>query len=362
MSNSGSRSLAQSFNPKSNSLNTIRLVLANLVIWGHAYPIGGFPGRPKFGTIDPGGLAVAAFFALSGYLITSSRARSSFKRFLRARFLRIFPGFWVNLIVTAFVFAAVVGSHNNTWHAADAISYVYKNFFLLVKELNIGHTLDGFPYQAWNGSLWTLIHEFLCYILIGLLFSVRHLRTPPVLLGLFFGVTAFNAIQQFRPFHLKGHGLGLVQPFAQLSAFFLAGSILYIFRSRIPMSRTLFIVSVVTVLAAMKTGCFYSVAPIAVAYSSMWLGTVMPPLVERIGDGHIDISYGVYIYAFPIQQLLVFAGMNRYGVHAMIWASVAMTIIPATLSWYLVEKPCLKLKSKKGSRLPTATRTPPSPA
>ena len=95
-----------------NSLGFIRLVLASLVIVDHAFPLGGFGVEPvagwTIGQTSLGGIAVAGFFAISGYLITKSGLAADILQFLWRRFLRIFPAYWAVLLVTALVIAPIV--------------------------------------------------------------------------------------------------------------------------------------------------------------------------------------------------------------------------------------------------------------
>jgi peptidoglycan/LPS O-acetylase OafA/YrhL len=337
--------LGETFNPRSNSLNTMRLIFANLVIVAHSFDIGGFKGKPVLGDIDPGAFAVAAFFVASGYLITQSRERNSFWRYGWARTLRIFPAFWVCLVVTAFGFAAVTGAINGGWTLQSALSYVLRNATLVINQWTIGETLSRFPFKAWDGSLWTLAPEFACYVAIGLFFLVPFFRNRWSVFAFFASATALAAL-------VKVDNLNTYKGLLPLLPFFLAGATLYLFRSRVPMSRAILAVSVVIIIVSAAANWGMVVAPLPLAYTVMYLGTVVPRGVERIGDGTVDISYGVYIYAFPIGQLLVLAGVNKLGVIALMAATAAVTVVPAAASWFLIEKPALKFK-----RLPWPRRT-----
>lgn len=329
--------LGESFNPRSNSLNSIRLFLALSVIIAHSYDIGGFAGKPRIGNLDLASFAVYVFFALSGYLITGSRERSTARPFFRARFLRIYPGFWVCIILTAFVFSAVAGLTRGGWSAGHAIAYVLGNFTLRITQPTIGSTLEGFPFQTWNGSLWTLFPEFLCYVAVGSMLSYRRFRSGLWLEGIFLLTVLAAAFFHF----VVPIGLHTFPLFA----FFMAGAVVYKNRSRIPMSTAWFLVGLAIIVGSAAVDLAFLVAPIPVAYCGMWLGVRLPQIIERLGDGSTDISYGVYIYAFPMQQLLCVAGVNRFGVAVLIVSSILLTLIPATLSWFMVEKPSLRYKT-----------------
>src|SRR4051812_20340496 len=98
--------LSELFDPRRNSLNFIRLVLAASVIVSHSWVIGNIGPEPEAGGEHLGSWAVIGFFAVSGYLISRSRVNSSsIRSFYVARLLRIYPGFIVCLLAVAFVFA-----------------------------------------------------------------------------------------------------------------------------------------------------------------------------------------------------------------------------------------------------------------
>jgi hypothetical protein len=104
--------LANAFDPTRNAFGLFRFALAALVIVSHCYPLGGFGRDPlevvTAGRLSLGLFAVAMFFVLSGFLITRSASRTSAVRFLWHRFLRIFPGYWVCLVVCAFILAPMI--------------------------------------------------------------------------------------------------------------------------------------------------------------------------------------------------------------------------------------------------------------
>lgn len=332
------RSIGETFNPKGNSLNTLRLVFASLVIVSHSYPIGGFGNDPAIGDFTLGHFAVAAFFVASGYLIASSRVgrRTTLASFAWARVLRIYPAFWVCLLVTAFVAAPVAAITRGGWSLGSATTYLTGNFTLRIHHYPIGETLAGAPYPlAWNGSLWTLYYEFGCYVIIGLFLSVPLFRRGGWLTALFVAATAASLARQL------GH-LGDLESqkalWALLVPFFLAGAVLHQQRHRVPSSPlgAIFSAAVIAISTALGWGEF--VAPLPLAYLVMWLATSFPRTVERWRGGDTDISYGMYVYAFPVQQLLVLAGVHHLGAGPMIVASLVATTIPASASWFGLER------------------------
>ena len=191
---SGRRFFGVPLDPQRNSLNLIRLLLASTVLFAHTYFILGVPPEHQFhlGGQHLGAWAVAGFFGVSGYLITASRQRSRFASFLLLRIGRIFPAFLVVLLVTAFVFGPIAELVNHGTLAnylrtdPSPFSYIFMNMFLEVRTYSIGDTLMNVPYfDVWNGSLWTLYYEFLCYLFVGLflIWTVARRRVWPLLIA-----------------------------------------------------------------------------------------------------------------------------------------------------------------------------------
>jgi peptidoglycan/LPS O-acetylase OafA/YrhL len=334
--------LAAAFDPRHNSLNALRLALATLVIVSHAWPIGGFGEDPRVGDLSLGGWAVAGFFAISGFLITASRLRSSFSGYLWRRMLRIFPGLWVCLLVTVILFvplAALVEGGGDHVGPSSLLRYLAANGVLESGGQNIGGTLDSVPFPAaWNGSLWTLWFEFGCYLVLGGLLVFSRLRERPSALVGLFGVCALMNVAQAE--------FGLELPFrvawaADLGSYFFAGAVLCVYAERIPASRSLVAMSTAVLAAAAVTDNVQAVGALPLAFLLIWLGSVLP--LQAVGRRN-DISYGVYIYAFPTQQLLVLAGAQALGVLPFTALCILFTLPLAALSWYLVEEPAMRLK------------------
>lgn len=333
------RFLGSTFDPKANSLNALRLALALLVLVAHSAELGGY-GRD----LQPlGAWAVAGFFCISGYLITASRDHSrSLGEFLWRRFLRIYPAFLAVLVVVAFAIAPAAGAlaGAGAWAPASAVSYVVSNMGVWIFQLDIGEMLGSTPFPGvWNGSLWTLGYEALCYLVIGAVFLLTR-STRRVTVALLFVSSSAVAV-------LAGEGIATVPTtaatFCSLSSYFLAGAILYLWRDRIPLRRSGTLIACVLVVALAAGDHFPGLAGLPVAYLLMSLGIRLP--LARIGARN-DVSYGVYIYAFPVQQVLasLFAG-SALPLWAFIILSLAFTMPLAWASWFFVERPALRAKN-----------------
>jgi peptidoglycan/LPS O-acetylase OafA/YrhL len=330
---------------RTNSLNLIRLALALLVLVAHGFYLSGAGTGPSFQAENLGGWAVFGFFTISGYLITASRFANPLGRYLVLRVARIYPGFVVCLVLTAGVFAPIAWSAGGRdWGEflttpTTPPAYVIENLALRINAYDVAGTPSGVPYPgAWNGSLWTLYFEFLCYLFVGLLICLPVVRRHRwvVVVAFAASVLAWATVEAW--------GFGAHSDLvllARLLPAFLGGAVVQVAIRRVPL-RTPFALAAVAVTVVVVTSVDHWGAQAAsplIAYALLWLATVLPsPAVAR----RHDISYGVYIYAFPIQQLLVYAGAHRLGLVAYDLLAALATAALAVISWRLVERPALR--------------------
>jgi len=340
-----------------NSLNFLRLVLASLVIVSHSITLGGFGTEIFLGNESLGGLAVDGFFGISGYLICASAVRHTSEsgrwiglgNYLWDRVLRIFPAYWVCLVVTAGVFG-VIGwliTHPNLagyWtHPLGPVNYVRSNFLLRIGTYQISGTPRHVPYPlAWNGSLWTLYWEFLCYLGIAAFAAIGVLtrRNIVVVIALILWLLGVGQVYHLLP------GDNYSEMAGRFGTIFLVGALLYLFRDRVPDSGALAAGLTVVAGFGLLNGHSTSFGPDwltgpALVYPVLWMGAHLP--CRSIGATN-DISYGIYIYGFVMGQLLVIAGLQHVGYPIYTFVTLACTIPLAMASWWGIEKWALKLR------------------
>lgn len=329
-----------SFPDRDNSLNFLRLVLAGLVIVSHAWPIGGFGQDPHVGPTSVGHVAVAGFFVISGWLITQSRLRSPLSGYLWRRFLRIYPGFLVTIVVVGFVVAPIGSALGaGRYRLSDGLRYVLSDAGLRMRSYAVGATPAHVPYGgAWDGSLWTLYYEAVCYLLLALLVTLVARRwRPPAVVTAWLLLSAAEVAQRVTGVHVLYDVLQVLD----LGPYFFAGAALFVLRERLPLHGGVATGATGWSVAVLAAGADPVLAAVPLAYVLLWLGARVP--FRSVGRRN-DISYGMYIYAFPVQQLLVLLGANSAGVLPYVLACIVCTIPPALASWLLVERPALRLK------------------
>lgn len=340
--------LSALFDPKANSLNNLRLILATLVAVVHASAI--LTGnQPHFGATEVGSMAVDAFFVLSGFLVASSYDRlGSFVRYAWHRFLRIMPLFWVVLVVTAFVVAPLIAALEGR-PATSALTgpnpswrYVTDNFLLYIAPHNFG--VAGLPTGTAtpgvvNGALWTLFYEAVCYVLVAVIGVLGLLRRRRWLV---IAATVAVALVTI------GKEFGVIDPPAQLFIrfflVFLLGTLAYMYADRLPITGRWALVSlgVLAVSLAFLTD-YRAFGAAAFAYLCIW-AVVKTPFLRRSLPW--DLSYGMYVFHWPTETVLVVSGVA--GALGLAGYTVLAVLIAASLafvSWNVLEKPALSHKS-----------------
>jgi peptidoglycan/LPS O-acetylase OafA/YrhL len=330
--------------PRSNSLNLVRLVLAGSVLVSHARLTDGLS-EPVIRGDSVGAWAVACFFVVSGYLITDSRYRLPLGTYLLHRLARIMPAYWICLVVTALL--AVVGFAGTVPVGellGGGVRYVGANALLVQVQGDIAGTPTGVPYPGeWNASLWTLAHEMACYLILAALALVIPRRRAAPAYVVVWAVSVLGLIAL--PHVLADPPLFITQ-FARLAPYFAAGAAM---RWLVPMDRfrAIWVLPaaagfVVLVLVDARFGGQLG-APL-LCYVLLGIATHVPS--PALIHQH-DISYGVYIYAFPFSQLLATPDVDL--AFPLYLAFVALlTVGAATLSWLLVERRVLRWARARG--------------
>ncbi|MEH7374540.1 acyltransferase family protein [Neobacillus drentensis] len=332
------KNIDQCINSRKNNLDFIRFVAATLVLFSHSYPLstGNNMSEPfgllTLGEMTFGELAVSIFFVISGFLITQSFDRSKDPiYYFKARILRIFPGLAFCLLLAAFLLGPIFTELSVIDYIMNRETYDYLSTISLYR---IQYDLPGvFLTNVWpnavNGSLWTLWYEFFFYIVVAILGVTRLLDKRIVLLGFFLATALYF--------------LGRGAFYTDLFRYFSAGMFFYLFRKKINLNGWLACVSFIILVLTMKTGYFSYSFTIFGSYLIFYLAFETRLKVHNFGK-YGDFSYGIYIYAFPLQQLMIYLFDNKLTPWENFLLSFPVTMLFAIVSWYLVEKRALKYK------------------
>jgi peptidoglycan/LPS O-acetylase OafA/YrhL len=329
---------------RDNNFDCLRIVAALMVMFTHSFLVSyGYTINVEplsvltDGQMTSGTVGVQIFFAISGYLITDSWMRNpEWRRFLVARSLRIFPGLLGVLMVSVFVLGPLATSLPLNQYFGTYETWRYLGNIWLV---GIVHELPGVflnnPFKAIvNGSIWTLPYEFFCYLGVMALGLVRCISVSVV------GVLLAISLALVSPIRDDG-GLAF-------HAMFLAGMALRILR--VPHSWLLVAVCVGILIVGTQFHVLRLVFNVFGTYLVLFVAThprIRLPRAARYGD----FSYGIYLYAYPFQQFIVwwFGALTWWQVFAI---STPITVLAAVLSWHGIEKHALKLKPRRQSPVP----------
>ena len=343
-------------NSRDNNFNLVRFVAAALVLYSHSFAValGSVDAEPLRSTIGMtwGLIAVDVFFVTSGFLIASSYfARNNLLGFAWARIMRIYPA----LLVAVIFCVLVVGLSFTTLSAWEYLSTVQTFKFLLKNSLlffGLEYDLPGVfannPWQhAVNGSLWTLPYEVRMYALLAaILFAIGYIqnrfsviRSPKYILLCIAATAAVANIGNHFYTYASVH-------FVHLFSMFFVGAAYYAWREHVRLSLGLF-VFVSVLIASLNANVFFVLYVIGVPYLTLFIAYVPSGRIRNFNKVG-DYSYGVYVYAFPVQQSIA-ALVPGISVAGMILASFCVTLFLSVLSWHLIEKRCLKLKNSQAS-------------
>ncbi|HEY3646067.1 MAG TPA: acyltransferase [Gammaproteobacteria bacterium] len=344
------RSLASYTEQPQNNYLLLRLVAALLVIYGHSYGITKLPGQMDLiqrllRFTYAGGVGVDAFFVISGFLVTASYLnRRDWSEFMKARCLRIFPGLIVCVLAMVFLLGPVVTTLPALQYltSGELYDFLFRNITLMSLHFRLPGVFENLPAEGVNGSLWTLPAEFSLYLLLSV-FGVTGILYRRRWYGLLLLACCVAAIGLCLEVHFFADRVR----YLRLVVLFAAGSAMRVYDDRIPMGNWIFAaLSVGAALWYRHPGFQYGYT-LWLIYAVFWVAYV-PNLhfFNRMGD----YSYGLYIYAFPIEQTL------RQYIPAirpleLFCCASFLTLGCAMLSWHFVEHPALDLKKVKFRQL-----------
>lgn len=307
-----------------------------------------------------GSIGVGVFFVISGFLITQSFARcSSVVEFALKRILRIFPGLFVVVASTAlFVGPALTTLPLRQYFSNELFSEYFLNAIGGITLLLPGVFTEN-PIPIVNGSLWTLRYEVLCYALLALvgisgLLSRRSAFLVATVLLVLLGGLAVGQPREILilPLSLPLGSLGTlpVGPLLRLLPYFMVGTSSYLWRYYLPVDWWLATVAAIGVVVGLLTNFHDLLFPICGGYLTICVG-----MIETLDFRWLrtrDYSYGIYIYSFPVLQVVIalFPMAKHWWISALL--SGPLTFALAALSWSFVERPALSLKKM----LPNASK------
>lgn len=359
-----------------NNFHLIRFTAATLVLFGHCYPLSG-RGNDLLTVISQGifptaHMGVCIFFIVSGYLVSQSLHNTAFYKvkkevenesqikqnlsivinFLWKRIIRIFPALIVILLLTVFVLGPLATTIPINEYLQSSGTYRYLKLIKLYPFVDniLPGVFENLPEKGINGSLWTLPYEVTMYLALGVLQFLGFFSNRKLILAIFICTLPFALffISKSNPESLiPVIHLSFVQTL-EFGIFFIVGTLLFLFDNKIPYRVELFLLMIflwfglgllhITTPFMVKIISFF-----ALPYMVLFLAKNKGKLNDFSKLG--DFSYGIYLYSFPIQQMMVYIYGTNISIIKLFLLSMLIVLPLSILSWFLVEKPAMKFKS-----------------
>lgn len=334
-----------------NNFDFLRFLFALLVVMGHSYVLSGNGESMEIISLISNkqlsltSIGLNGFFVISGYLIFKSLMNSdTIKGYYWRRVLRLYPGLLVVLLLTIFLSPFLYESEIPFLKNKDVYTYLPNNLSLYKIQYSIKGVLTKNTYhRAINGSLWTICYEFTLYLLLSVLIFFRsNIKIVRALLFVIFTMMYigynfyFDYLSEINFIGLEG------KHFLNLGNFFICGSLLSSFQiekmnyKKIGLGFIFFVF-----IISIYFGVYNLLKHIL--FTLLILLIALNPINKICKFGEIgDLSYGIYIYSFPIQQILMY--FFQFNGKQLLFTSVILSVLFGFLSWHLIEKKAMKYK------------------
>ena len=347
---------------RNNTLDFLRLMSAIFVILHHSYPLTGNNSLISL----LGAIAVSTFFVISGYLVSQSWfSDPTPSRFLWKRVLRIVPGLVTVVIFTIIIIGPVNTSLPVREYFFNVNTWKYlANIFIFMQPPSLPGVFTSNPYPIGvNGSLWTIPVEFRMYILLCIIGVIGLLKNKKVLMGIvvlsclmYFNNVLSNVwVLNVFTHALESIGIsgylyplitnGIPSGYPAYNILFFIGTLFYLYKDRIKFNFWIALGAFIGLLVTNRSDDSYFLIALLIClpYLVLYIGQLPVRQLCNVGEKYGDYSYGLYVYAFPIQQTIAHF-MPKISPIQMFALSLPATFILAFISWWFIEKKALSLK------------------
>ncbi len=325
-----------------NNFDGVRIGLALIVVFAHLAALTQLPNFKIFELIFDSNFAVKGFFAISGFLVTKSYLTSrNMIEYAEKRFRRIYPAY-----ITAVFFCFLIGLYATELNIFDFIKapqtlkYLLSNAtFLNFLQPSLPSVFDNNPVQSLNGSLWTIKVEVMLYLCIPpTIYLFKRFGSAKITILLF--VLSVSWVYYFIKLFDGNKGEEIARQFPGQISFFVLGAFLAVNEKIIMKLRWILLASVIILVTTNNPYAKLIIYP--VLYSSIVIFLSTSAFRSLNFGKYGDISYGIYLYHFPIIQLLIFLGMFQTNKYLGLSLTFILTIAAALVSWHVIEKRFLK--------------------
>lgn len=330
---------------KRNGFTLIRIISATLVLFTHCYVVLGYSNGDileRNGYIGFSKIGLDTFFVISGYLVTGSLLRSNnMIEFISKRIVRLLPALVVLIAITVFFVGPIVTSNQNYFTNTGTWKYLSLSL-IFSKSRFLPGVFDENPIAVVNGSLWSLPLEVTCYAAISLFFIIKILNKK-VLAIVLLAMLTLHLNDTFNREYLYLYIQEILAN--ELGYLFLFGSFLALLKINTEFNPILLVIPISIIFMGF---IFYGGDwhRYAFFYLLLWPLTIILVCI-KLKKFHwlnkYDISYGVYIYGFLCQQILVTSFPKMTSIPSFFISSILLSYIAGYLSWIFIEKPTIKL-------------------
>lgn len=351
---------------RGSNFDVLRLMAAGAVVFGHALLVtvgsdwwSAHPTNPFHEISDD---ALAVFFVVSGILVTQSWLRDpDFGRYLARRAVRLLPALLAVVAITSLAIGPLVSTLAPSSYFTSPGTWAHLlNSTLFVEPYQLPGVFAHLPVAgAVNGSLWTLRYEFLCYLMVPLvlaLVAVVRRRAAVLVVAVAVAGMATSALVTHADYVIVGTNPTSIAalpgaagwnmlPLSVLTTYFLAGMCIQMWLSRIRFDWRLAALAIPLFIVASQTAALFPLSVVTLAYAVAYFGLAARPVSRRL-VARGDASYGIYVWGFVVEQLIVLAAGPHVPAIAIIAIALPVTWAIGLLSWRFVEKPALRFKPR----------------
>lgn len=333
---------------RANNFDCTRLLAAAAVIYGHAHPLAATQDLGFFGNAVQA-FAVKVFFVISGYLIFASWLSDPNPfRYLARRSLRIFPALITICLLTVLVLGPLTTVLALSDYFTTPLTWQYFRNILLYPIYNLPGVFESNSYPAAvNGSLWSLPVEFAMYLILPLV--AWRLKGKWLKVSLLLTTLALCMLSlwwlRIAPTNIYPTIYGTnIRSALDVMPYFMIGACFQAFRGQFNLNPTIALFAIGLLLFLQPNGITAEIALMTIgSYSVLAFATTEAPCLREAGRFG-DMSYGLYLYGFPVQQLLYHLSENRLSIWGNALLSLPICLTLAWISWHLVEKRALSFK------------------
>lgn len=347
------------YDRENNYFDDLRFILATLVVYYHSYELASEQKHDLItgmvlGQSSLGEIAVYAFFTISGFFMIQSLENSkNILKYFRNRLYRIIPAFWFSLIFFSLLIIPIF-SKVSLYGQDGVIAFILKagSFHIFDYSWTIR---NAFPNNTFvdniNGSMWTLKHELAAYIMLPIFYILSYKRRWGMLMFtciLFilsllsdFGIFLFN-LPVGQVWVLSENEYTY---FIRFLCYFMIGSCLYLYKDKILLGSSRldlrwFLFLTVLLILSFYGGKGKYILFLWIPYVFILVGCFLKyKFFSKFGD----YSYGMYIYSFPIQQLVLLKDSSISAL-GLFFISMLFTLLVSIISYHFLERPILNLK------------------